>query len=115
MYANKSVRIAGNGKELVPTGIAFAIPVGYFGKVYERSGVSINLSFGIKAGVIDADYTGEVVLIVRNEGEFPDQIDVGMKLAQIAFHEVPPVELTEVDVLPETARGKKGFGSSDKK
>lgn len=115
LYSNKQIRIGGGGKDLVSTGIAFNIPPGYFGKIYERSGVSTLRPLSIKGGVIDAGYTGEIKIIVYNHGDMPEVIDKGTKLAQIAIHEVPTVELVQVEELESTDRADKGFGSSDKK
>jgi dUTP pyrophosphatase len=108
----KSIRIAANGHESIPTGVAFNIPPGYFGKIYERSGVSLQRPITIKAGVIDSGYTGEIKVIVHNHGDMPELIDTGAKLAQIAIHELPVVELTQVEEFKSTERGEKGFGSS---
>jgi dUTP pyrophosphatase len=112
LYASKTVRVAANGVSPIPTGIAFNIPPGYFGKVYERSGLSVQRPMAVKAGVIDAGYTGEILVVVHNHGDMPEMIDAGMKLAQIAIHELPVVELVEVQDLTSTLRGDKGFGSS---
>lgn len=113
LYSAKQVRLAANGYDTVSTGIAFNIPPGYFGKVYERSGVSLQRPISVKAGVIDAGYTGEILVIVHNHGDMPELIDAGTKLAQIAIHELPVVELTEVKEFDSTERGERGFGSSD--
>lgn len=113
LYSVKQIRLAANGFDAVQTGIAFNIPKGYFGKIYERSGVSLQRPITVKAGVIDAGYTGEVKVIVHNHGDYPEMIDAGTKLAQIAFHAVPDIELVKVDEFKITARGDKGFGSSD--
>ena len=114
LYTLKQIRIGGGGIEKIRTGVAFAIPAGYFGKVYERSGLSALKPFSIKAGVIDAGYTGEILVIVQNHGDYPEIIEAGTKLAQIAIHEVPAIELIEVETLPEAQRAENGFGSSDK-
>jgi dUTP pyrophosphatase len=108
----KPIRIAANGRDAIPTGVAFNIPPGYFGRIYGRSGISLTRPFTINAGVIDAGYTGEIQVIVHNHGDMPEVIDAGTKLAQIAIHELPAVELTEVKEFEVTVRGDKGFGSS---
>jgi dUTP pyrophosphatase len=112
LYSIKTIRLAANGYDAIPTGIAFNIPKGYFGKIYERSGMSLTRPVTIKAGVIDSGYTGEILVIVHNHGDMPEIIDAGTKLAQIAIHELPYVELTKVDEFKTTERGEKGFGSS---
>jgi dUTP pyrophosphatase len=115
LYTTKRVRIGAGGVDKVPTGVAFNIPPGYFGKVYDRSGVSSTRPLTIKAGVIDAGYIGEIILVVYNHGDMPEVIDEGTKLAQIAIHELPAVELVQVEELETTDRADKGFGHSDKK
>ena len=112
LFASKETRIGSNGFTTVPTGIAFNIPEGYFGKIYERSGVSMQRPFAVKAGIIDSGYTGEILIVLHNHGEYPEIIDVGTKIAQIAIHEVPETELVKVEEFEITDRGEKGFGSS---
>ena len=112
LFALKTTRIVGHGFITVGTGVAFNIPVGYFGKIYERSGVSLQRPFAIKAGVIDAGYTGEINIIIHNHGFMPEIIDAGTKIAQIAIHELPETELIQVTEFENTERGEKGFGSS---
>jgi dUTP pyrophosphatase len=112
LFVLKQIRIAGNGYAPVATGIAFNIPKGYFGKVYERSGVSLQRPISVKAGVIDAGYTGEIMVIIHNHGDMPEILDAGTKLAQIAIHQLPETELVQVTEFEGTDRGEKGFGSS---
>jgi dUTP pyrophosphatase len=112
LFVLKQIRIAGNGYTPVATGVAFNIPKGYFGKVYERSGVSLQRPISVKAGVIDAGYTGEIMVIIHNHGDMPEILDAGTKLAQIAIHQLPETELVQVTEFEDTDRGEKGFGSS---
>lgn len=114
LYTIKKVRLASHEIKKIPTGIAFEIPTGYFGKVYERSGVASDNNLIVKAGVIDSDYRGEVSLIVENTSSYPIVVESGTKMAQMAIHQIPQIELKEVKELSKTERGENGFGSSGK-
>lgn len=99
---------------LVPTGLFMALPAGYEAQVRPRSGLAIKKGITIlnTPGTIDADYRGEVCVILVNLSAEPFVINDGERIAQmvIAKHEQP--ELIEVDVLDETERGAGGFGHS---
>ena len=99
---------------LVPTGLFMALPAGYEAQVRPRSGLAIKKGVTVlnTPGTIDADYRGEVCLILVNLSAEPFVINDGERIAQmvIAKHEQP--ELIEVDVLDETERGAGGFGHS---
>jgi dUTP diphosphatase len=113
LYALSTVRISGFGVAQIKTGVAFNIPAGYFGQIYERSGVSLQTPLSKKAGVIDAGYTGEIIVIIRNDSEYPFDIMAKTKIAQIHFHLNPQIELKQVTEFSNvTERGDKGFGSS---
>ncbi len=98
----------------VPTGYAFALPVGYEGQVRPRSGLA--LKNGVTAlnspGTIDADYRGEVKVILINHGEDDFIIRRGDRIAQLIVAPVVQAAWREVDSLDETARGAGGFGST---
>lgn len=115
LYSNKRVRITSNSIEKIPTGIAIAIPDGYYGKIEERSGFSLRNTLKLKAGVIDSEYRGEIQIVFQNCGDTPVIVDEKEKIAQLVIHKLPIVEIEEVESLDETSRGSKGFGSSDKK
>lgn len=99
---------------LVPTGLFMALPAGYEAQVRPRSGLAIKKGITVlnTPGTIDADYRGEVCVILVNLSAEPFVINDGERIAQmvIAKHEQP--ELIEVDVLDETERGTGGFGHS---
>ena len=114
LYTNKTTRIGSGAVGSVPTGIAMNIPPGYFGKIEERSGVSEQRGLIVKAGVIDAGYTGEIKCLIYNHGDMPEVLDEGTKLTQIVIHVLPLVEMVQVDTLEATDRADKGFGHSDK-
>ena len=97
---------------LVPTGLAFAIPAGYEVQVRPRSGLAIKhgISMVNSPGTIDADYRGEIRIILINHGEEPFIISSGDRIAQLVVAPVCQAELLEVEDLSETARGTGGFG-----
>ncbi|MEO8216612.1 MAG: dUTP diphosphatase [Acidobacteriota bacterium] len=99
---------------LVPTGISVAIPAGYEGQVRPRSGLALRNGIGIlnSPGTVDADYRGEIGVILINHGQELFMIQRGDRIAQLVIVAVPHSELLQVDQLPDTARGEGGFGSS---
>ena len=97
----------------ISTGIIVAIPEGYVGLVWDKSGVSLNAVHCL-AGVIDSGYRGEVKVVLINMGEQPFVIEKGMKIAQLLIQPVREVRVVEVINLGETVRGDNGFGSTGK-
>ena len=99
-------------RKLVPTGLRMALPEGYEAQVRPRSGLALRHGITVlnSPGTIDADYRGEVCVILINLGQEPFVINDGERIAQmvIARHEHP--ELLAVEVLDETERGEGGFG-----
>jgi dUTP pyrophosphatase len=97
---------------LIPTGLALAIPVGYEVQVRPRSGLAIRngISLVNSPGTIDADYRGEINIILINHGDEPFMVESGDRIAQIVVAPVCQAELNEVDELCPTARGGGGFG-----
>jgi len=102
---------------LVPSGFAAAIPEGYAGFVFARSGLAVKsgicLSNGV--GLIDSDYRGEIKVGLFNSSRFAVRISPGDRIAQLAFMPVCRAELFRVEELPETSRGAGGFGSTGRK
>jgi dUTP pyrophosphatase len=109
------VELAPGERALVPTGLAVAIPEGYAGFVQPRSGLASRHGISIvnTPGLIDSGYRGElrVTLLNTDRGE-PFTVEAGMRIAQLVILPIPEVELVEVDELPESERGARGFGSS---
>ena len=100
------------GRAVVPTGLAFEIPPGYYGRVVERSGLAFRHHLHCGAGVIDADYRAEVKVLVYNFGGEPFQIERGQRFAQIIFEWIGEFEIEESAGLSPTERGEGGFGST---
>ena len=101
-------------KRAVPTGLAFQVPVGYEAQVRPRSGLSLKTGLMVvnSPGTIDADYRGEVKVILGNLGSSDEKISHGDRIAQLVFAPIIQVELTPVDELGATERGAGGFGST---
>ncbi len=99
---------------LAPTGLAIALPAGYEAQVRPRSGLA--LKHGVTClntpGTIDADYRGEVKVILINLGQEPFVIQRGERIAQMVIAPVTQASWEVVDTLPESARGAGGFGST---
>jgi dUTP pyrophosphatase len=95
----------------VPTGIRMAIPAGYVGLVWDKSGLSIKGVHRL-AGVVDAGYRGEVRVVMVNLGRDPFIVKAGMKIAQMLIQPVEAPTIVEADDLDDTSRGEGGFGST---
>ncbi|HZO96565.1 MAG TPA: dUTP diphosphatase [Gaiellaceae bacterium] len=109
------VELAPGERALVPTGLAVAIPEGYAGFVQPRSGLAARHGISIvnTPGLVDAGYRGELkVALLNTDPREPFVVEPGMRIAQLVVLPVPEVELVEVDELPASERGVRGFGSS---
>lgn len=102
---------------LVPTGIYMALPEGYEAQVRPRSGLAIKKGIGVlnSPGTIDADYRGEVCVILVNLSSEDFVVEDGERIAQMVISRYEQAEWLEVDVLDETERGEGGFGHTGKK
>jgi dUTP pyrophosphatase len=109
------VALAPGERAVVGTGLAVAIPDGFAGFVQPRSGLAARHGITIvnAPGLIDSGYRGEVrVVLLNTDRHEPFVVEPGMRIAQLVVLAVPEVELVELDELPETERGVRGFGSS---
>jgi dUTP diphosphatase len=106
--------LAPGGRALVPTGIAIALPAGFEAQVRPRSGLAARQGVTVlnSPGTVDADYRGEIAVILINHGEAPFLIERGMRIAQLVVAPVTAVCWVETADLPATARGDGGFGST---
>ena len=101
------------GKRLaIPTGFAWAIPLGQVGMIRPRSGLAVRNGIDVLAGVIDADYRGEVAVVLINHGTRPLDIEAGDRIAQMVVQPCMVGVTAECDELPSTERGNGGFGST---
>jgi dUTP pyrophosphatase len=98
--------------KLIPTGIAVAIPEGYEGQVRPRSGIALKHGIGMlnAPGTIDADYRGEIGIILFNFSDVPFTIRRCDRIAQLVFAKIEKAKLEQVDALSPTSRGEGGFG-----
>jgi dUTP pyrophosphatase len=101
-------------RALLPTGIVIALPEGDEAQVRPRSGLAARNGITVlnSPGTIDADYRGEVAVVLINLGDAPFRVERGMRIAQLVVAPVAGVRWREADNLPETARAEGGFGST---
>ena len=102
------------GRAIIPTGIAIGMPGGFEAQIRPRSGLAAKHGVTVlnAPGTIDADYRGELKIILINLGEEPFTIARGDRIAQLVVAPVQLASFAEVDSLDDTARGKGGFGST---
>ncbi len=114
LLAARSVELAPGARALVPTGIAIAIPKGFEGQVRPRSGLSLRDGVTVlnAPGTIDADYRGEIGVILINHGALSVCLARGDRIAQLVIAPVQRARFQVVDDLSSTARDTKGFGST---
>jgi dUTP diphosphatase len=98
----------------IPTGIALALPPGHEGQVRPRSGLAARHGVTVlnAPGTVDADYRGEVLVLLINHGAAPFTVERGTRIAQLVVAPVATARLTETAALAATARGDGGFGST---
>ncbi|KEZ44209.1 DUTP diphosphatase [Scedosporium apiospermum] len=112
IYASKDTVIPSRGKALVDTDISMAIPAGTYGRIAPRSGLASKHFIDTGAGVIDADYRGQVKVLLFNHGEEDFQVKEGDRIAQLVIERIWNPEVVEVQELEESIRGAGGFGST---
>lgn len=112
LYASQDILIRPMTREVVKTGIALEMPDNLAGLIWPRSGLSVKQGIDVLAGVIDSGYRGEVMACLFNTSEYAVHIKAGDRIAQLLFQEVPRVSLSVQDVLSDSERGTRGFGSS---
>ena len=102
------------GRVAVPTGLAIKVPASSYGRIAPRSGLAFKHGIDVLAGVIDADYSGQVVCILYNTSGIDYEIKKGDRIAQIIIEKIEMIDVEVVDELPTTDRGDDGFGSTGK-
>ena len=115
LAATERIELGPGERAVVPTGLAVAIPEGYAGFVQPRSGLASRHGITIvnTPGLVDSGYRGELMVVLHNTDRAePFVVEAGMRIAQLVVLPIPEVELVEVDELPATERGVRGFGSS---
>jgi dUTP pyrophosphatase len=111
-FLDKEITLQPGERKLIPTGISVAIPEGFEGQVRPRSGLAIRHGIGVinAPGTIDADYRGEIAILLINFGEEPFLVRTGDRIAQMIITRVARATWEEVEVLPSTTRQEGGFG-----
>ncbi|KAH7163263.1 dUTP diphosphatase [Dactylonectria estremocensis] len=112
LYAARDTTIPARGKALVDTDISMAIPDGTYGRIAPRSGLASKNFIDTGAGVIDADYRGQVKVLLFNHAAADFEIKEGDRIAQLILERIYTPEVVEVEELAESVRGAGGFGST---
>jgi dUTP pyrophosphatase len=112
--ADAPLELAPGARALVPTGIAIALPPGFEAQVRPRSGLAARHGITVlnTPGTVDADYRGELQVILVNLGAEPFVVSRGMRIAQLIVAPLQRIKLVEVDALDSTVRAQGGFGST---
>lgn len=111
-FVKEPITINPGERMLIPTGLKMAIPPGYEAQVRPRSGLAIKQGISIvnTPGTVDADYRGEIGIILINHGQEDFIVNPKDRIAQVIINKVEHPEIIEVDELDETGRGEGGFG-----
>ena len=115
LTACERVELGPGERATVATGLAVAIPDGYAGFVQPRSGLASRHGITLvnTPGLVDSGYRGELkVILLNTDAREPFVVEAGMRIAQLVVMQVPGIDPVEVDELPESERGVRGFGSS---
>ena len=114
LYSSAAAIIPAGQCAKMSTGLKMQIPRGYYGKIESRSSLVLQ-DLAVQAGVIDSDYRGEVLVILRNYGTQDAFLEAGERIAQIVLVAIGTPNVLEVEMLDSTQRGEGGFGSTGKK
>lgn len=112
LFSSDAVTIGPGDLVCVPTGIAIRVPPGTYGRIAPRSGVTVKHNVHVGAGVIDADYTGEIRVVLCNNGKNTVEFKAFDRIAQLVLEKIEIAEVIEVQELSQTDRGSGGFGST---
>jgi len=114
LFAVESYLLKSLERKLVSTGIRIALPPGYEAQVRPKSGLALKHGISIvnTPGTVDADYRGDIAVILINLSNEDYKIEKGKKIAQMVFNKVEKADFEETEQLPDTTRGTGGFGST---
>jgi len=112
IYSLEDLTIGPRERSLARTGLAVAIPEGFYGRVAPRSGLAVKQGLDVLAGVIDSDYRGELLCLLYNTSDQPIDLPAQSKICQLIIEKIATTEPAWSDDLSETARGAGGFGST---
>ena len=108
----EDLKIEPKQRAIARTGLAVAIPPGFYGRVAPRSGLAVKNGLDVLAGVIDSDYRGEICCVLHNTGDERLTLPAGSKICQLIVEQIITPEPAWASELDETARGAGGFGST---
>jgi dUTP pyrophosphatase len=110
----EAIELGSGERALIPTGLAIALPPGFEAQIRPRSGLAIKHGVTVlnSPGTVDADYRGEIKVILINHGKEPFTIERGMRIAQMVIERFEQIEWEVVENLENTDRGADGFGST---
>eukprot|EP00048_Salpingoeca_helianthica_P017544 m.237789 g.237789 ORF g.237789 m.237789 type:complete len:147 (-) comp21382_c0_seq1:169-609(-) len=112
LFSAADMVVPAQGKAIVPTDIAIAVPDGYYGRVAPRSGLAVKHFIDVGAGVIDADYRGNVGVVLFNFNKIDFEVKKGDRIAQLLLEKIITPDVLILDDLDSTTRGAGGFGST---
>ena len=112
LYSLNDLVIQPNSRDIVSTGVCATIPLGCYGRIEPRSGLTVKYGIHVGAGVIDPDYTGELKVCLFNLGSVPFEIKQGERIAQLILEKCSTPLIQEVNELQKTMRANRGFGST---
>jgi len=115
LFSLEEVSIPAGEKAVLRTGLKFAIPKGYAGFVWDKSGLAAKYNLKTMAGVLDSNYRGELMIVLLNLGKTEYRAERGSKIAQLVIKSVESVDIEEAVIEDKTERGEVGFGSSGTK
>jgi len=115
LYSIEELKLEPGERRLARTGLSVAIPEGFYGRVAPRSGLAVKHGLDVMAGVIDADYRGELQCLIVNSGSSQVNLPAGSKICQLIIERIITPQAVWSDQLNATARGAGGFGSTDVK
>lgn len=112
VYSVETLVLSPGERRAIQTGIALMIPTGYAGLLWDKSGLAVKAGIKTMGGVLDAQYRGEVQVILINLSDTPYTIESGAKISQLLIQKVEFPDVCEVSELDATIRGEGGFGST---
>ncbi len=112
IFSSENTTVPAASRRVVKTDIKIAIPVGHYGRIAPRSGLAVKKGIDISAGVIDADYRGQVGVVLVNNSTEEFEVKQGDRIAQLILEKISTPDVIEVVSLDDTVRGSGGFGST---
>jgi len=114
LFADEATVVPARARQLIKTGLLLNIGAGRYGRIAPRSGLAFKQGIDVLAGVIDADYRGEVGVILVNHSDTPFGVSVGDRIAQLVLERIDTPPVHEVDDVGTSSRGQRGLGSTGK-